>query len=556
MAGLLLISLLAGWLAPLPALAVPRQDSSDLIDEFLGALSAIFRNPYYKKEASTGVVAAEVIHEFGGVEKLKEALEARVGDELADKIIEELQKHPGERIIDHEFVKGPFALYVEAKSDSALGNLAYAWKEALQDGYLARHGLGEGDLVVWFIPSTATGKEGVKALISYLKENGVVVITDSNADSVLKSLKAEYEARYGLNLYHYMEDWYGFTDPEVRTAFEEAVERGEIYNFIPEWPRERQARLDLAIQGFAEDSSLAVKLRDFVRRNWDLVAWVGGVSAKVVFDEYCKRNPPASSEEAQVREGVRKVLDAYNFGLAAFADFRLALDFVCALRAGAGWAGAYSGLTLLLVASEWYVDTHKGPTALCGTVGGHEVCFVVEWKKWWEAWFDPGFNLQEKWAATWFGDASRLHIRVDGREVAAPLIRSESLRYTSLLNAPLAVELGGVRVSCDASAGCAVEVERRESSARTAAQPIGGCFLRKCGYEDVKVYVYSWRVQVDLLGLKEVQAPSRSLKASFTLERGCWVERVCAYGSSSSSGGVSGGSSRPSAFRFRCLPAD
>jgi hypothetical protein len=316
--------------------------------------------------------------------------------------------------------------------------------------------------------------------------------------------------------------------------------------------------LDLAIQGFAEDSSLAVKLRDFVRRNWDLVAWVGGVSAKVVFDEYCKRNPPASSEEAQVREGVRKVLDAYNFGLAAFADFRLALDFVCALRAGAGWAGAYSGLTLLLVASEWYVDTHKGPTALCGTVGGHEVCFVVEWKKWWEAWFDPGFNLQEKWAATWFGDASRLHIRVDGREVAAPLIRSESLRYTSLLNAPLAVELGGVRVSCDASAGCAVEVERRESSVRTAAQPFGGCFVMKCGYEDVKVYVYSWRVRVVsyLAGIAEEQAPSRSLKASFTLERGCWVERVCAYGSSSSSGGVSGGGNRPSTFRFRCLPAD
>jgi len=147
---------------------------------------------------------------------------------------------------------------------------------------------------------------------------------------------------------------------------------------------------------------------------------------------------------------------------------------------------------------------------------------------------------------------------VDGREVAAPLIRSESLRYTSLLNAPLAVELGGVRVSCDASAGCAVEVERRESSVRTAAQPFGGCFVMKCGYEDVKVYVYSWRVRVVsyLAGIAEEQAPSRSLKASFTLERSCWVERVCAYGSSSSSGGVSGGGNRPSAFRFRYLPAD
>jgi len=95
---------------------------------------------------------------------------------------------------------------------------------------------------------------------------------------------------------------------------------------------------------------------------------------------------------------------------------------------------------------------------------------------------------------------------------------------------------------------------------RTAAQPIGGCYLRKCGYEDVKVYVYSWRVRVVsyLAGIAEEQAPWRSLKASFTLERGCWVERVCAYGSSgsSSSSVVSGGGSRPSTFRFRYLPAD
>jgi hypothetical protein len=53
--------------------------------------------------------------------------------------------------------------------------------------------------------------------------------------------------------------------------------------------------------------------------------------------------------------------------------------------------------------------------------------------------------------------------------------------------------------------------------------------LRKCGYEDVKVYVYSWRVQVDLLGLKEAQAPSRTLKISYTVEKGCWIERVSAW---------------------------
>ena len=138
----------------------------------------------------------------------------------------------------------------------------------------------------------------------------------------------------------------------------------------------------------------------------------------------------------------------------------------------------------------------------------------------------------------------------------------------------MAASFGNVRVSCAryvppeferdfhssaaAMVMCAVEVERRESSVRTAAQPFGGCYLKRCRYEGVKVYVYSWRVRVDLLGLREAQAPSRSLKASFTLERGCWIESVCAYGSSGSSspGVVSGGSYRPSTFRFRYLPAD
>jgi hypothetical protein len=53
--------------------------------------------------------------------------------------------------------------------------------------------------------------------------------------------------------------------------------------------------------------------------------------------------------------------------------------------------------------------------------------------------------------------------------------------------------------------------------------------LRKCWYEDVKVYLYSWRVRVDLLGLKEAQAPSRTLKTSYTVEKGCWIERVSAW---------------------------
>jgi len=47
---------------------------------------------------------------------------------------------------------------------------------------------------------------------------------------------------------------------------------------------------------------------------------------------------------------------------------------------------------------------------------------------------------------------------------------------------------------------CTVEVEQRESSERTSAQPFSGCYVKRCRYEDVKACVYSWRVRVDLLG--------------------------------------------------------
>ena len=54
-------------------------------------------------------------------------------------------------------------------------------------------------------------------------------------------------ARYGLNLIDSMANWYSVSkDPEVRAAFKQVVESGEIYNFISEWPKPKQARLDLA----------------------------------------------------------------------------------------------------------------------------------------------------------------------------------------------------------------------------------------------------------------------------------------------------------------------
>jgi len=100
----------------------------------------------------------------------------------------------------------------------------------------------------------------------------------------------------------------------------------------------------LALQGFAEDSGLAVKLRDFVKRNWDLFASVGGVAVKVAFVEWCRRNPPKSPEEAQLREIVGRAIDAYNLGIAAYGEFKTALGFVRALKAAAEGAGMGAAL--------------------------------------------------------------------------------------------------------------------------------------------------------------------------------------------------------------------
>jgi hypothetical protein len=212
--------------------------------------------------------------------------------------------------------------------------------------------------------STAASDEKFQTLINYLRENGIVVITDSEATRVLKTLDGAYKSQYGLGLIDSVADWYGVaSDEEVRATFRRAVDSGEIYNFIPDWPREKQARLDLALQGFAEDSGLAVRLRDFVKRNWDLIAQVSGVAAKLAFDEWCRRNPSKSPEEAQLRQLVGKALDAYNVGVVALGEFRTALGFVRALKAAASGAGATAlsavvaaGVSLFTTAVFWYAQ--------------------------------------------------------------------------------------------------------------------------------------------------------------------------------------------------------
>jgi hypothetical protein len=337
-----------------------------------------------KKYVEINVRSEEVIKAFGGADKVKEFIASQYagslgvdGDAPAERVVELLREEP-ERVLDYGVERHhqgkPFVVIAEIKNEhvaKTLDKVAYAWKEALQDAYFASTGrLGNNELLVWFIPASAAEKSEMKPLVSFLRENGIVVITDSEGHSVLKTLDSSYKARYGLDLIDSMADWYGISrDPEVRAAFRRAVDSGEIYNFIPDWPKPKQARLGSALQGFAEDSGLAVRLRDFVKRNWDLIARVSGVAAKLAFDEWCRRNPPKSPEEAQLRQLVGKALDAYNVGVAALGEFRTALGFVRALKAaaegagmGAALAAAAAGVSLLITALAWYhdwwIDTH------------------------------------------------------------------------------------------------------------------------------------------------------------------------------------------------------
>ena len=571
---LLVALLVAGWIAslPVPALSVPRPDKpTDFLQEFLAALSAIFR-VNAKKDFDAGEATVYVLKKFGGVEGVKQYVAnlfkgvVKDPENFADRVVEDLLTHT-KREFDYRFSRGPFKVLVETKTSA--GNLHHAVKEMLQDIALAEKP-GKGTLVVWFIDPTIAGDKEVKPLIKALKENGVVVITDSESLRVLKTLDSNYRSRYGMDLIGSVADWYGVKDPEARAAFREAVESGDIYNFISEWPEPKQARLDSAFESFAEDASAALKVKDFVKKNWDLIAMAGGVTAKVAFEAYCARNPPSSPEEEQLRQQVRTAIDAYNVGLAALGEFRTALAFVRSLKAaiaGSGGAAALStalsaGLALFASAviwyASWWVETHT-TYQLSARLCSHTVSFVIEKPK-------------------SIFDTERLVFIVDGREAASWGIRRGWLSQASLLDSAVAASFGDVRVSCTryvppefekdfhasaaAMVACNVEVEQRESSERTSAQPFSGCYVKRCRYEDVKVYVYSWRVRVDLLGLKEVQAPARSLKTSFTLERGCWYERICVYypssssSSSSSPSPPSGRSYKPANSRPRYLPAD
>jgi len=229
--------LLAGWLAP--ALAVPRPDEeTEFVREFLNALMAIFRvqdgRAVTSDHVEINVRGEEVIRAFGGADKVKEFIASRYagslgvdGNALAEQVVELLRKDLGRELdygVERYYQGKLFIVIAEIKNEhitESPDKVAYAWKGALQDAYFVSAGrLGNNELLVWFIPASAAAKSEMKPLVSYLRENGIVVITDSEGHSVLKVLDSSFKARYGLDLIESVADWYGVaSDAEVRAAF-------------------------------------------------------------------------------------------------------------------------------------------------------------------------------------------------------------------------------------------------------------------------------------------------------------------------------------------------
>ena len=305
----LLVALLAtGWLGQTPLAHAQREDKlTDFAIEFLNALSAIFCGEV-KKRYDAGDATAYVLSDFGSEDKVREfvynmfkgVMKESDARKLADDVVNLLKTERG-RILDYyagRYHAGAnFEVFVEVKTST--GNFAYAVKEALQDAALARNP-GKGRLIVWFIDPSVSGSEW-RVLKDFLQARGVIVITDSEANRVVLTLHDAFASRYGQNLVGAMADLYGIpSDEAARKKLMQALNDGSIFNFISEHatrgteylPRTRVKRLDEALRGFAEDANQALKLRDFVRKNWGLLAPVAGVTLKVVFDIYNRLNPP------------------------------------------------------------------------------------------------------------------------------------------------------------------------------------------------------------------------------------------------------------------------
>jgi hypothetical protein len=153
--GLLLVLLLAGWLAPQPALALPDKPTRENT-AFLTSLWQIFQcrhigivtDLYHYEEKEIPINPAEVLREYGGAERLAERLKA-MGVKAADEIVSKLQEMRVRRM-DHIFERDGFKVLVEIKNEVSLSD-EHTLLEAVRDSYLARRA-GKGELVVWFIP--------------------------------------------------------------------------------------------------------------------------------------------------------------------------------------------------------------------------------------------------------------------------------------------------------------------------------------------------------------------------------------------------------------------
>ena len=444
-------------------------------------------------------------------------------------------------------------MYIEVKNPVSVRERKidwdYVWKEAVQDAYhvsvlKARGQSGwQKEILVWFIPSSIANEGDFPKVIKYLRSKGVVVITTTEANSVLATINEAYKSWHGTSLLDRWADWAAdwlrkvgkfkeaaaLSDPQVRASLERKLYDGSIFNFIP--PEEvgltrRQrslAEFEKALMGFAEDAEQAVKLRDFVRKNWGTLAPVAGITLKVVFETYNRLNPPKTPEEEQTRRIVGMAIDMTNLGIAALMDFENALVFVRSLRAAARGAGgaatataAAAGVALLMSAlswyADWYVEQHTTYT-LCRFVGAYDICFNIERHT-------EAFDILQPPRKEYLTITMR-GIKVENNAITAseikvasfPLCRTFANAHIVddnwLLPADRSASFGPISITCsNAIIGAECTVEAISWSYISEPQTYDyGYFVRRCVADTKITYRWTWRVRIGPLGLEEVQAP-------------------------------------------------
>ena len=251
-----------------------------------------------------------------------------------------------------------------------------------------------------------------KGTRSLLERNGVPVFSSPDIDGTVLELGNLYKARYGreADFIEWVADVHGYPkDPSARADFRRGLEDRSVFNVIVPQKR-RKVDLTKYFKFHPETANMAVKLKNFVREHWDLVAWVATAAARTVFDLYCANNPPQSPEEEQLRQQVRAAINVAGASLAAYGEYKTAKAFVLALielakggGAAAALSAATAGAALLLTAftwyAQWWVEAHTA-YQLSARLGSRTVSFVIE---------KPKSLLQDP----------RLTFYVDGKKVAS-----------------------------------------------------------------------------------------------------------------------------------------